>query len=421
RPPAGSAQPGGRSAPPPGRLGGSPRRVAGGRPSRPARTGCRPGPRAGPVRRCGCQCPWGDSLDLLRPDNADQPELALDGAGDVAQPAGDLGGCGPLHLPDRHRLQLGVAQGLEQPAALVGHLGREGGAGLGTDHPIQGGRIDLGGGALLAALVTGPVEGLVRRVDDQEPPQLVAVAKLWEPPVHHPAITAVQDAEGHVCLGSGRPRHAAEARAGQLHQSAEVAVPERLCRRLVTGLELGEPTGDRTWLCHVRPPPFKRWEYPGDCNAGARTAKGKFSGGPCRSFGADGALAGGRPCPRSSSLRQGRPQRLLETAAEKGGDEDEGWLRHKDGVAFWTTITPLPRPVWARCDSSFETHRYKTGAHTRRRPREPASGQEVSHVQQVVSSWRQAGEQGVTASGAFGGPSGPRHPRLDGRGWRPVE
>src|SRR5262249_34749242 len=95
--------------------------------ARPPRSRCtrRPagGPPPGPGRRPAP--PPRSWPDLPLPDGPDQPQLPLHRARRVADPRGDLLDTITLHAGHGDGLQLLVAQKAQQPAVLLGHLGRQ--------------------------------------------------------------------------------------------------------------------------------------------------------------------------------------------------------------------------------------------------------------------------------------------------------
>src|SRR5262249_2985803 len=161
---------------------------------------------------------------------------------------GPLVGGGALHLQQGQPAQGGVAEQPEQAAALVGHLGGEGGRRLFADDLLQvRGRVAalIGGAALAPALVAAQPAGLAGRQRNEQSPQVVAVVQPGEPALLAAGGEAGEGAEGRVPLVGGPPRRVLESRARQPDEAVEVTLPKVLGGGLVAGLELSQPLRDR--------------------------------------------------------------------------------------------------------------------------------------------------------------------------------
>src|SRR5262249_31584822 len=172
-----------------------------------------------------------------RPDVADQAQLALDGTRDAPEQGGDLFDRPVLHPPERYGAQVVVAQPVEEPPALLGHLNGELGGRLGAEDPVETGArpvraekrrlpLDIAAPALLPAIVLDQVDRLAGRDQRQQLPEIVAVAQLGELAAAGPAAEAVEGAQRHVLLVRGATGRARELGPGQADQPVEVAVPE---------------------------------------------------------------------------------------------------------------------------------------------------------------------------------------------------
>src|SRR5262249_17459876 len=115
---------------------------------------------------------------------------------------GPLVGGGALHLQQGQPAQGGVAEQPEQAAALVGHLGGEGGRRLFADDLLQvRGRVAalIGDAALAPALVAAQPAGLAGRQRNEHSPQVVTVVGATLE-VSRSTFT------GNVAVGSARGR-----------------------------------------------------------------------------------------------------------------------------------------------------------------------------------------------------------------------
>src|SRR5262249_2036025 len=146
------------------------------------------------------------SVEFLRPEIANQPQFPLDGARGATELRRNLVRGVTFHLPQRHRLQLAIAQPTQQALALFGDLGRE----LGTRLPAQewfeveilsaaGGRAPRRTAAtFLPAFCAQQLGSLASRDHDQQPPKAIAIQQLWDAIALGVAAEAMEGAEGHV-------------------------------------------------------------------------------------------------------------------------------------------------------------------------------------------------------------------------------
>src|SRR5262249_40799719 len=109
---------------------GTPPGAAARLPSRPTRTGCRGRPPAAIALPCSRD-------DLLLPDRADKPELALDRARRPGEPPRDLLDGVAFHLPRATPLRLGIVQAAQQGRVLLARLAAQLGGGPPAEELFQ--------------------------------------------------------------------------------------------------------------------------------------------------------------------------------------------------------------------------------------------------------------------------------------------
>ena len=98
--------------------------------------------------------------------------------------------------------------------------------------------------APFSVIVREQVEGFAGGDDDQEPPQVVAVVELGKAARGHAAKEAVKGVLDDVFLVGGPAAGRLKLLAGQGHELAVVALPERLRGGGVAAFQRRNPTGD---------------------------------------------------------------------------------------------------------------------------------------------------------------------------------
>jgi hypothetical protein len=125
---------------------------------------------------------------------------------------------------------------------------------------------DLASAPLLAAFGSGQIAGLAVGQQHEQLPEVVAVVQLRKAALRGGAAEAVEGTQGDIFLVGGAAGQAGQLAAGVRHQPLEIAFPQRLGGGPLPGLELLDPTGDRTRGRHQPCLRLRSWRLRNACH-----------------------------------------------------------------------------------------------------------------------------------------------------------